>query len=61
MSLRRPIKRKRERTMRIVIGLALLAALTTTTATKADPCRAIPDRGPMPSYLHRGAQFSGPV
>ena len=47
--------------MRIVIGLALLAALTTTTATKADPCRAIPDRGPMPSYLHRGAQFSGPV
>ena len=47
--------------MRIVIGLALLAALTTATAAKADPCKAIPDRGPMPSYLHRGAHFSGPV
>lgn len=47
--------------MRIVIGLPLLAALTTATAAKADPCKAIPDRGPMPSYLHRGAHFSGPV
>ena len=47
--------------MRIVIGLAVLAALTTATAAKADPCKAIPDRGPMPSYLHRGAHFSGPV
>ena len=47
--------------MRIVIGLALLGALTTATAAKADPCKAIPDRGPMPSYLHRGAHFSGPV
>lgn len=47
--------------MRIVMGLAVLAALTTATAAKADPCKAIPDRGPMPSYLHRGAQFSGPV
>ena len=43
------------------MGLAVLAALTTATAAKADPCKAIPDRGPMPSYLHRGAQFSGPV
>ncbi len=47
--------------MRIVMGLAVLAALTTATAAKADPCKAIPDRGPMPSYLHRGAHFSGPV
>lgn len=44
----------------IVVGLALLAALTMTTAAKADPCKAIPDHGPMPSYLHRGAHFSGP-
>ncbi len=43
------------------IGLALLGALSTATAAKADPCKAIPDRGPMPSYLHRGAHFSGPV
>jgi endonuclease YncB( thermonuclease family) len=27
----------------------------------ADPCKAIPDRGPMPTWLHRGATFSGPV
>jgi endonuclease YncB( thermonuclease family) len=27
----------------------------------ADPCHAIPDRGPMPSYLHRGTTFGGPV
>ena len=45
----------------VVIGLALLAALTTATAAKADPCKAIPDRGPIPSYLHRGAHFFGPV
>ena len=43
------------------MGLAVLAALTTATAAKADPCKAIPDHGPMPSYLHRGAHFSGPV
>lgn len=47
--------------MRIVIGLALLGALTAATPAKADPCKAIPDRGPMPSYLHRGTHFSGPV
>jgi hypothetical protein len=39
--------------MRIVIGLALLAALTTATAAKADPCKAIPDHDPMPSYRKR--------
>jgi endonuclease YncB( thermonuclease family) len=27
----------------------------------ADPCHAIPDSGPVPSYLHRGATFTGPV
>lgn len=27
----------------------------------ADPCKAIPDRGPMPSYLGKGKTFSGPV
>jgi len=37
-------------------SLACLAS-----AALADPCRAIPDRGPLPSYLYRGASFSGPV
>ena len=27
----------------------------------ADPCQAIPDRGPMPAYLTPGKAFSGPV
>jgi endonuclease YncB( thermonuclease family) len=39
---------------------ALLAS-PFATAALADPCEAIPDRGPMPAYLHKGAQFSGPV
>lgn len=47
--------------MHIAIGLTMLAALTTATAAKPDPFKVIPDHGPMPSYLHRGAHFSGPV
>lgn len=27
----------------------------------ADPCKAIPDKGPMPGYLSAGRTFSGPV
>ena len=27
----------------------------------ADPCQAIPDRGPMPAHLKPGLKFSGPV
>ena len=40
----------------IVGALALLA-----TPALADPCEAIPERGPMPPYLRSGATFSGPV
>lgn len=47
--------------MRIAVGLALLGALIAATAVKADPCKAIPDHGPMPLYFHRGAHFSGLV
>lgn len=39
----------------------ILAALALATPALADPCKAIPDRGPMPSYLKRGTTFSGPV
>lgn len=44
-------------------NLALLAISVSNiaTAARADPCKAIPDRGPMPAYLQRGAEFSGPV
>lgn len=27
----------------------------------ADPCKAIPDHGPMPAYLAKGKTFRGPV
>lgn len=27
----------------------------------ADPCKAIPDKGPAPAYLRSGATFSGPI
>ncbi len=42
---------------------SLLAAFIVLAATPAlaDPCKAIPDRGPMPSYLAKGKTFSGPV
>jgi endonuclease YncB( thermonuclease family) len=38
-----------------------LLTLAGGSAALADPCEAIPQKGPMPSYLHRGAEFSGPV
>jgi endonuclease YncB( thermonuclease family) len=41
--------------------LVLIGAMTVATAAQADPCKAIPDRGPLPAYLSHGAHFSGPV
>lgn len=41
----------------IIVSLALAAA----SAAQADPCKAIPDRGPAPAWLAAGATFSGPV
>lgn len=41
--------------------LAAIAFAVISTPALADPCKAIPDRGPMPAYLHRGSTFSGPV
>src|SRR5688572_25814773 len=44
-----------------------LAAVTICAATAfagvalADPCKAVPDNGPMPGYLAPGRAFSGPV
>lgn len=38
-----------------------LAALFFASPALADPCKAIPDRGPAPDYLKRGKTFSGPV
>jgi len=43
-----------------MIRIAILTALIATPAL-ADPCGAIPDRGPMPTHLTAGKTFSGPV
>lgn len=37
------------------------ATIAVASAAHADPCEAIPDRGPMPAFLHKGARFAGPV
>ena len=47
----------RWRAMPIAVALCAL----TSTAAIADPCKAIPDKGPLPSYLASGSKFSGPV
>ena len=36
-------------------------AFITASGAHADPCTAIPDRGPLPGYLRPGTPFSGPV
>jgi micrococcal nuclease len=40
---------------------ALAFSVIWAPAALADPCKAIPDKGPLPAYLHRGAKFSGQV
>jgi len=47
--------------MRLVPFLTGLAALALAPSALADPCKAIPDRGPAPAWLSRGAAFTGPV
>lgn len=41
--------------------LAALALLALPCLAHADPCTAIPDKGPSPAWLKRGAVFSGTV
>ena len=43
------------------VALFLGLILGIASAAHADPCKAIPDRGPMPAYLYAGATFAGPV
>lgn len=43
------------------LGLAAALLLCGAFPAKADPCKAIPDSGPMPVYLYKGHSFSGPV
>jgi micrococcal nuclease len=46
--------------MKRTVLLATLVAATAAQA-QADPCKAIPDRGPLPADLRAGTTFSGPV
>lgn len=39
----------------------VLAGLAWSSSALADPCKAIPDRGPLPSRLSSGSSFAGPV
>lgn len=41
--------------------LTLVLAICSASTALADPCKAIPDRGPIPAYLAPGEAFSGPV
>jgi endonuclease YncB( thermonuclease family) len=45
---------------RLASPLALVL-LAISTPALADPCKAIPDRGPAPAWLSPGVRFSGPV
>lgn len=48
--------------LRGAVGAALAAAVMLLASPAwADPCKAIPDRGPLPAYLAKGQVFSGPV
>jgi micrococcal nuclease len=46
-----------------LIGFASFALVSLSLAgpALADPCKAIPDRGPAPAWLASGSSFSGPV
>lgn len=45
-----------------MIRLSVIAALAVfATPALADPCKAIPDKGPMPAHLGKGRTFSGPI
>lgn len=41
--------------------LAIAAATFMASAAHADPCEAIPAKGPMPDYIKSGRAFTGPV
>lgn len=44
------------------VFLAMVAAaLACPSWALADPCKAIPDKGPAPFWLRQGAKFAGPV
>jgi len=47
--------------MRLAIVTAVSLWVVLARPCYADPCEAIPDRGPLPAMLNFGSTFSGPV
>lgn len=45
----------------ILRALVILATLAAAAPAFGDPCKAIPDQGPMPAYLAPGSKFEGKV
>jgi micrococcal nuclease len=43
--------------MRYLFAILVL----TGTPALADPCKAVPDKGPAPAWLRHGSTFAGPV
>ncbi len=43
------------------LALVIAFALGPVSVALADPCKAIPDKGPMPAHLKPGSTFSGQV
>lgn len=41
--------------------VVLVGVVTLASGAHADPCQAVPDSGPIPSYLAPGKVFTGPV
>jgi micrococcal nuclease len=39
----------------------MILAAAASAPAHADPCKAIPDKGPTPSYLFPGSTFAGPI
>lgn len=47
--------------LRLSSALIALSLLAFATPARADPCKAVPDRGPLPAWLKPGNIFNGTV
>jgi len=47
--------------MRLLVWAAATGVLLFASPALADPCKAIPDKGPTPPEVRAGAVFNGPV